>query len=136
MSEDKMNALMARYLTAEQKEALDRSVAAMPADFDHAAHDAKWKGLSARIKAALPLDPGSPQAQAFLDEWDEMIRPFLAVSSPEMLAGVKTFHDSIEEWDGHTVRWRDGEMLLGGEGIACVRKYYEALARARNAVSE
>lgn len=43
------------------------------------------------------MDPASAQAQAFLDEWDEMIRPFLAVASPEMLEGVKTFHDSIEE---------------------------------------
>ena len=45
-------------------------------------------------------------------------------------------HFCIEAWDGHTVRWRDGEMILGGEGIACVRKYYEALARARNAGAE
>ena len=82
----------------------------MPADFDHAAHDAKWKGLSARIKAALPLDPASPQAQAFLDEWDEMIRPYLAVASPEMLAGVHAFHENIEEWDGKVDSPFDAEV--------------------------
>ena len=100
MSQDAMNELMAQYMSTEQKEAFDRSVAALPADFDNDAHNAKWKDLSDRIKAALPLDPASPRAQAFLDEWDEMIRPFLAVASPEMLAGVRSFHDSIEQWDG------------------------------------
>jgi len=110
MSQDTRDALMSRYMSAEQKEALDRAVAALPADFDHAAHDAKWRALSARIKAALPLDPASPQAQAFLDEWDEMIRPYLAVSSPEMLEGVHAFHDRIEEWDGKVDSPFDAEV--------------------------
>ena len=110
MSQDKMNKLMTRYLTDEQKEAFDRSVAALPADFDNEAHNARWKGLSDRIKAALPLDPASPQAQSFLDEWDEMIRPFLAVASPEMLEGMQSFHDSIEEWDGEADSPFDAEV--------------------------
>jgi DNA-binding transcriptional MerR regulator len=100
MSQERMNQLMTQYMSAEQKQAFDQSVAALPADFDSAAHNAKWKDLSDRIEAALPMDPASPQAQAFLDEWDEMIRPYLAVASPEMLEGVKTFHDNIEKWDG------------------------------------
>ena len=110
MSQDKMNALMTRYLTTEQKEAFDRSVAALPADFDNEAHNARWKDLSDRIKAALPLDPTSPQAQAFLDEWNEMIRPFLAVASPEMLEGVHSFHERIEEWDGEADSPFDAEV--------------------------
>ena len=101
---------MAQYMSAEQKQAFDRSVAALPADFDNDAHNARWKDLSDRIKAALPLDPASPRAQAFLDEWDEMIRPFLAVASPEMLEGVKTFHDKIEEWDGQVDSPFDAEV--------------------------
>ena len=110
MSQDKMNQLMERYMSAEQKQAFDRSVAALPPDFDNEAHNAKWKDLSNRIKAALPMDPASPQAQAFLDEWDEMIRPFLAVSSPEMLEGVRTFHENIEEWDGEVESPFDAEV--------------------------
>ena len=110
MSQDKVNELMAQYMSAEQKQAFDRSVAALPADFDNEAHNAKWKDLSDRIKAALPMDPASAQAQAFLDEWDEMIRPFLAVASPEMLEGVKTFHDHIEEWDGEVDSPFDAEV--------------------------
>jgi DNA-binding transcriptional MerR regulator len=110
MSQDKVNQLMARYMSAEQKEAFDRSVAALPAGFDNEAHNAKWKALSDRIKAALPMDPASPQAQAFLDEWDEMIRPFLAVATPAMLEGVKTFHDQIDEWDGEVDSPFDAEV--------------------------
>ena len=110
MSQDKMNALMARYMSGEQKQAFDRSVAALPAGFDNEAHNARWKDLSERIKAALPLDPASPQAQAFLGEWDEMIRPFLAVASPAMLEGVKTFHDNIEQWDGEVASPFDAEV--------------------------
>ena len=110
MSHDKLNRLMAQYMSAEQKAAFDRSVAALPADFDNEAHNARWKDLSGRIKAALPMDPASPQAQAFLDEWDEMIRPFLAVASPEMLEGVHAFHDRIEEWDGEVDSPFDAEV--------------------------
>lgn len=110
MPHDKMNELMSRYMSAEQKTAFDRSVAALPADFDNDAHNAKWKELSDRIKAALPMDPASPQAQAFLDEWNEMIRPFLAVATPEMLEGVQTFHANIEEWDGQVDAPFDAEV--------------------------
>ena len=110
MSQGKVNELMARYMSAGQKQAFDRSVAALPAEFDNDAHHAKWQDLSERIKAALPMDPASPQAQAFLEEWDEMIRPFLAVASPEMLEGVKSFHERIEEWDGEVDSPFDAEV--------------------------
>jgi DNA-binding transcriptional MerR regulator len=110
MSQDKVNELMAQYMSAEQKQAFDRSVAALPPEFDNQAHHAKWKDLSDRIKAALPMDPASPPAQAFLEEWDEMIRPFLAVASPEMLEGVTSFHERIEEWDGEADSPFDAEV--------------------------
>ncbi len=110
MPQDKMNELMSRYMSTDQKQAFDQSVAALPDGFDHDAHNARWKDLSARIKAALPLDPASPRAQAFLDEWNEMIRPFLAVASPEMLDGVKAFHENIEEWDDEVDAPFDAEV--------------------------
>lgn len=121
MSQDNVNELMAQYMSAEQKQAFDRSVAALPADFDNDAHNARWKNLSDRIKAALPMDPASPQAQAFLDEWDEMIRPFLAVASPEMLEGVRSFHERIEEWDGEADSPFDAEVY----------RFHQAAHRAR-----
>ena len=102
---------MTRYMSAEQHQALEKAAAALPADFDNDAHNAKWKDLSRRIKAALPMDPASPKAQAFLDEWNDMIRPYLAVASPEMLQGVHNLHENIEEWDGQVDYPFDAEVF-------------------------
>ena len=121
MSQDKVNELMSRYMSAGEKEAFDQSVAALPEDFDNEAHNAKWKNLSDRMRAALPMDPASPQAQAFLDEWEEMIRPFLAVATPEMLEGVKNFNAHIEEWEGEVSAPFDAEVF----------RFHQAAAEAR-----
>jgi hypothetical protein len=37
-------------------------------------------------------------------------------------------HWCEEEWDGRTLRWRKGELILGGEGFTCVRKFNERRA--------
>lgn len=100
MSQAKWDELQSRYMSKEQKQAFDASVAALPADFENEAHNAKWRDLDRRIVAALPMDPASPKAQAFLEEWDAQIAPFLAVATPEMLEGVKNLHENIEEWAG------------------------------------
>lgn len=123
MSEDRMNQLVSRYMTAEQKQALDQSIAALPPDFDNQAHYAKWRDLTGRIKAALPMDPASPQAQAFLDEWGELIKPYLAVATPEMLAGVRNFNEHVEEWEGEEGALFDAEAF----------RFHQEAARAREA---
>ena len=46
------------------------------------------------------MDPASPKAQAFLDEWHALIQPFLEVATPEMLQGIKKMHENIDEWQG------------------------------------
>ena len=126
MSQEKFDELTSRYMSAGQREALDKAAAALPADFDNAAHDAKWRDLSARIKAALPLDPASPRAQAFLDEWSEMIRPYLAVASPEMLQGVHNLHENIEQWEGEVDYPFDAEVF----------RFHQEAARAREAMEQ
>ncbi|KRA81484.1 MerR family transcriptional regulator [Altererythrobacter sp. Root672] len=124
VTKDKWDELTSRYMATDQKEAFQQSVAALPADFDNEAHNAKWKDLSDRINAALPMDPASPQAQAFLDEWDEMIRPFLAVASPEMLEGVKGLHENIESWEGDVASPFDAEAY----------RFHQRAAEAREAM--
>ena len=121
MTQQKWDEVTSRYMTTEQREALDEAVAALPADFDNEAHNAKWKDLSGRIKAALPLDPASPQAQAFLDEWGDLLGPYLAVASAEMLAGVKNFHEHIEQWEGQVDSPFDAEVY----------RFHQAAAEAR-----
>ena len=100
MTEDKWAEVQERYMSQEQRAAYEQTVAALPANFDHAAHHAKWKDLDRRIVAALPMDPASPQAQAFLDEWDAQIEPFVAVAPPAMLEGMMNLLDNIEQWAG------------------------------------
>ena len=70
----------------------------MPAGFDQQDYSRKWAELSARIEAALPLDPASAQAQAFLDEWKALLEPFTAVATPEMLAGATNLYNRMDEW--------------------------------------
>jgi DNA-binding transcriptional MerR regulator len=100
MSEEKWAEIHQRYMSADQLKAFEAAQAKLPADYDQDAHDAKWKDLDRRIVAALPMDPASPQAQAFLDEWDALIQPFLEVASPEMIEGVMNLNAHIEEWEG------------------------------------
>lgn len=111
MSEEKMKKVAERYMSEEQNAAFEKSQAALPDDFDMEAHNAKWQDLGLRIKAALPMDPASAQAQAFLDEWGEMIKPFLAVATPEMLAGVKKLNENIEQWEGEVDHAFDAEVF-------------------------
>jgi glucose/arabinose dehydrogenase len=59
----------------------------------------------------------------------------IGIPSRPSRAAIQTLgprkHFCIDEWDGHTIRWSRGEMILGGEGFACVRQHYEAIGRAR-----
>ena len=100
MTEQKWAEVHRRYMNENQLDAFKTAQAKLPADFDMEAHNEKWKDLDRRIVAALPMDPASPQAQAFLDEWDALIQPFLAVATPEMLEGVMNLNEHIEEWEG------------------------------------
>jgi DNA-binding transcriptional MerR regulator len=100
MTTTQWRAVIDRHFTdAEQAEWAERQ-AALPADFDQAAYQAQWADLGQRIEAALPLDPASSEAQAFLAEWQALLAPFASVATSEMWAGAKRLHDSRAEWDG------------------------------------
>ena len=57
----------------------------------------KFQALNARIKTALPLDPASEQAQAFLDERNEMLKPFLAAMPPELKEASNALREKIKQ---------------------------------------
>jgi DNA-binding transcriptional MerR regulator len=69
-------------------------------DFDQAEYSRKWKDLGDRVQAAIPHGPDSPEAQALYDEWQELLAPFKAVATPEMMAGATRFYERMEEWHG------------------------------------
>lgn len=58
----------------------------------------RWADLGARIKAALPLDPASEQAQAFVREWSALLEPFRAVATPAMMEGITRMYDDMSNW--------------------------------------
>lgn len=70
----------------------------MPDGFDQEDYGAKWRDLGGRIEAALPLELGSDQAQAFVDEWFELLKPFSDVATPEMWNGVTRMYDDRPNW--------------------------------------
>ena len=125
VSREKWKEITARYMSEEQRAAFRDSVSRMPKDFDGEAHGEKWRDLGRRIKAALPLDPASPQAQAFLAEWDALVQPFLAVSTPEMIEGMRTMNERIEEWEGEIDTPIDAEIY----------RFHQAAAKARDAMN-
>ena len=71
-----------------------------PAGFDQAEHSRRWEELGARIEAALPLDPASAEAKAFVAEWNTLLAPFRAVATPEMISGAKGFWESGKAFQG------------------------------------
>jgi DNA-binding transcriptional MerR regulator len=67
-------------------------------DFDQAEYSRKWADLGKRVEAAIPKGPDSPDAQALYDEWQELLAPFKAVATPEMMAGATKLYERMDEW--------------------------------------
>ena len=62
-----------RYFTEEEQARWAEKMAALPAGFDPIAYQAKWAELGWRIAAALPLDPASGTAAAYLAGWNGIV---------------------------------------------------------------
>ena len=68
--------------------------------FDQAEYNRKWKDLGDRVQAAIPSGPDTAEAQALYDEWQELLAPFKAVATPDMMAGATRFYERMDEWHG------------------------------------
>ena len=121
MSQRKWIETASGYLNEDQRNAFEQARAALPAGFDRKAGLEKFQALNERIKAALPLDPASEQAQRFLDERDAMLQPFLALFSAEAKQAAKNLRENI----------KTGE--LSSPIDAEVDRFYQEAARARRA---
>ena len=97
METDNWKAVTDRYFTPEEKARWADTMPDAPA-FDQEAYSRQWSDLSARIEGALPLDPASESAQAFLAEWQALLTPFTQVATPEMMAGATRLYDNMAEW--------------------------------------
>jgi hypothetical protein len=56
-----------------------------------------FQALNARIKAALPLDPASEEAQRFLDERDALLKPFIAAMPAELKEASNALRHQIKQ---------------------------------------
>jgi MerR family transcriptional regulator, thiopeptide resistance regulator len=89
-----------RYFSLAEKAAWAEAWDKVGSDFDANAYDAAWKILGDRIKRAMPMEPGGVQAQAFVVEWFALLKPFSAVSTPEMWQNSIKMYDDMDQWAG------------------------------------
>jgi DNA-binding transcriptional MerR regulator len=98
MQEETWKKILSEHYTPEEMEHWKSNPP--PADFDQAEYTRKWQDLWDRIDAALPLDPKSEQAQAFVAEWNALLGPFKQVATPQMMEGAKRFWGNVEQYRG------------------------------------
>lgn len=93
-----MATIAARYLGEDARAAFTASWDKVPDGFDAASYAEAWRELGQRIEAALPLDPADPRAQAFVDQWFALLKPFADSAPPHVLAGVSRMYDDMDRW--------------------------------------
>ena len=93
-------AITDRYMSAEAKVDFARALPQLGDDYAKEESAAKWRDLGGRIKAALPMDPASDEALAFVREWFALLAPFSAVATPAMWDGSRAMYADIDSWQG------------------------------------
>lgn len=88
-----------RYYTAEEQTEWRERMAVSP-EFSQDAYLEKWRDLSGRIEAALPLDPGSDAALSFVREWFVLLEPFSRQATPEMWNSTSRMYADMDNWEG------------------------------------
>ena len=86
-----------QYYTPEQQAEWREQMTGAP-EFSQGAYLDKWRALSARIEAALPLDPASAAALVFVREWFTLLEPFSRNATPEMWEGSVRMYSEMENW--------------------------------------
>lgn len=98
MDDGNWQTIVDAYFSADQQQDLQDRMAGASAGFAEPEYRAKWKALGTRILAALPLDPGSAAAQAFVDEWFALLKPFSRIATPAMWNGAVRMYDGMDQW--------------------------------------
>jgi DNA-binding transcriptional MerR regulator len=121
MTQEKGAEIRARYMTPEQLAEYETIKDKLAPDFDIEAFMAGFKDLQARIKARLPMDPASPQAQALLDEWGRLVQPWIDAATPTMREGFRNLYAHFDEWKGQAESFWDPDVF----------RFHQDAARAR-----
>lgn len=89
-----------RYMSEQAKADFAKTMPQLGDAFDQQKASADWRDLGDRIKAALPMDPASDEALAFVREWFALLAPFSAVATPAMWDGSRAMYADIDNWQG------------------------------------
>ena len=89
-----------RYFTEEEQARWEAKRAMLPRNFDFAGYQAKWADIGGRIAADLPMDPASARAQAYLAEWNDLLKPFNIAADARMKTETVAMYDRMDEWSG------------------------------------
>ncbi|PHR16608.1 MAG: MerR family transcriptional regulator [Sphingopyxis sp.] len=100
MTEDNWKQVIDHYYTAEEQAHWLENAAPILPEFSSKVYLDQWKELSRRIEAALPIDPDSEQALAFVREWFTLLEPFSKVATPEMWEGTTKLYEAMPQWEG------------------------------------
>ena len=87
-----------KYFSPARQRAWVKMQEKLRARIDPQAHEKAWWQIAADIKAALPLDPKSRQAQVLLDRWDELLKPFNSVASEQQKREARDFWLNVGDW--------------------------------------
>lgn len=98
MEPDDWKSVANRYFSPDEQAHWAEKMKDVPVGFDPDDYNRKWADLGSRVAAVMVKGPGSPQAQAFYDEWQELLAPFNAVASPEMMKGATSLYERMDEW--------------------------------------
>lgn len=88
-----------QYYTPEEQAEWREHMANAP-EFSQEAYQEQWRALSARIEAALPIDPASDAALAFVREWFALLEPFSRNATPAMWEGTTRMYADMAKWEG------------------------------------
>jgi len=100
MEHENWKSVADRYFSPDEQAHWAERMKDVPSEFDHDAYNRQWADLGARVAAALPLDPASPEAGKLYDEWQALLAPFKAVATPEMMARATNLYNRMDEWKG------------------------------------
>ncbi|NOX95927.1 MAG: MerR family transcriptional regulator [Alphaproteobacteria bacterium] len=98
MKNDAWKKVYDKYYTPEEQENWKAAKDKLSPDFDQKAYEQQWRDLAAAIEAALPLAPGSDEAQQLLKQWNDLLAPFMAVADDQMKAGANRLWEDMDNW--------------------------------------
>lgn len=130
--DDRWRPIFDKYFSPARQRAWVKMQEKLRARVDPAAHEKEWWAIAADIKAALPLDPASRQAQALLDRWDELLKPFNSVATAAQKREARSFWLNVGDWGESVNQPMTREVV---EFIKAAREAREGKAKRKGKTS-